>query len=105
MGRFFKQEFCLVIGLRFRQLSTIFNEEYHPLDGKVHDRYFDNGDVKANQLLERFVQIDFQKKGDTVKMIFELFVENILCSRDYRKKVSHWLWAMMEDVEEFNKFA
>ena len=91
MKRFPEQDFCLYINLKFGKLLGIFNEDDQTLDGEVHDKYFGKGDVKANKFLERFQQAGFQKEGDAVKMILVSFVENILCSWDYRKKVSHWL--------------
>ena len=74
------------------------------LDGEILDRYFGKGDAKANNLLQRFQESDFQKEGDAVKMALVYFVENILYSQDYRKKISHWLWTLVKDLEEFNYF-
>ena len=47
----------------------------------------------------------FMKEGNVVKMAMVYFVKNILCGRDYIKKISPWLWTPMEDLKEFNSFA
>ncbi|XVE73641.1 hypothetical protein DITRI_Ditri11bG0134800 [Diplodiscus trichospermus] len=103
-ARFSKQEFCLVTGLSFATLSNIFNEEYAPINGGIHERYFGKEDVKANVLWERFSKGEFDQEYDAVKMALVFFVENILFGQDYRKKVSSWLWTLVEDLNEFNKF-
>ena len=43
-------------------------------------------------------------KDDAVKMALVFFVKNILCDRDYRKKISHWLWTLEEDLHQFSSF-
>ena len=44
-------------------------------------------------------------KDDAVKITLVFFVKNILCARDYRKKISPWLWTLVEDLNIFSSFA
>ena len=71
--RFSKQEFCLCIGLRFGQLSHVYTDTYHVLNGGVHDRYFGNGEVIAQDLFAKFKQGGFKNKDDVVKMALVFF--------------------------------
>ena len=104
-ARFSKHEFCLCTGLRFGQLAHVYTDTYHALNGGVHDRYFGKGDVIAKDLFARFKEGNFMNKDDAVKMALVFFVENILCGRDYRKKISPWLWTLVEDLDIFSSFA
>ncbi|XWS62356.1 hypothetical protein CRYUN_Cryun06bG0003800 [Craigia yunnanensis] len=77
--RFSKREFCLVLGLKFGCLSNIINEEYEPVDGGIHERYFNNNpDLLVKALHEVFIKVEFKNKKDALKMALVLFVESIL---------------------------
>ena len=101
-ARFSQQEFCLCTGLRFGQLSHVYTDTYYVFNGGVHDRYFGKGEVIAQDLFARFKQSGFKNKDDAVKMAL---VKNILCGQDYRKKISLWLWTLVEDMNKFSLFA
>ena len=45
------------------------------------------------------------KEGDVVNMVLVYFVENILRGWDYRKKISPWLWTLVDALNEFSSFA
>ena len=62
-ARFSKQEFCLVIGLKFGCLSNVFNKEYEAFEGGIHHIYFNkNYDLLVSSLPEAFKTVEFKKK-------------------------------------------
>ncbi|XWS30717.1 hypothetical protein CRYUN_Cryun23aG0012200 [Craigia yunnanensis] len=104
--RFSKREFCLVTRLKFSSLSNIINEKYEAVDDGIHERYFNNNlDLLVKALHESFMKVEFKDKKDALKMALVLFVESILMGQDYRHKVSHWLFRLVEDVKAFNQFS
>ncbi|XVF42313.1 hypothetical protein PTKIN_Ptkin01aG0351000 [Pterospermum kingtungense] len=105
-ARFSKKEFCLVTGLSFGRLSDIINEEYKPVVGGIHERYFNlESEISKNTLWDKFKKGYFDKKEDAVKISLIAFVEYILWGADSRKNVTLWLFNLVEDLNEFNKFA
>ncbi|XWS27432.1 hypothetical protein CRYUN_Cryun26dG0114700 [Craigia yunnanensis] len=61
--RFSKREFCLVTRLKFGCLSKVINEEYEPVDGEIHKRYFNNNpNLLVKVLYETFMKVKFKNK-------------------------------------------
>ncbi|XWS46533.1 hypothetical protein CRYUN_Cryun14cG0075700 [Craigia yunnanensis] len=102
-ARFSKRKFCLITSLKCGCLSNVSNEEYEAVDGEIHDIYFNkNSDLLVSSIHDAFKIVEFKDKKYALKMIFVLFVEQILMGQDYRHKVSLWLLRLVEDIKEFN---
>ena len=84
-------EIWTVISCIYWHLSHVYTDTYCAFAGGVNDRYFGKGEVIAHQLFERLIEKGFKNKDDAVKMALVFFVKNILCGRDYSKKISLWL--------------
>ena len=54
--KFSKQEFCLVIGLKFGTLSSIATNKYVPVNGGIHERYFGSLDILGITLQDMFTE-------------------------------------------------
>ena len=104
--RFSKYEFCLVTGLKFGGPSNIPSFNSIPVRGGVYQRYWPTMDVNVTRLNQRFIEPGavFQKPLDAFKIALVLFVETFLFGSDYRKKVSSWLFSLVEELEQFNRF-
>ena len=103
--KFTQREFCLVTGLQIGVMSDIFLKPYAPIEGGIHERYFDNDEnLHLVSVWEKFLTGKFVKPKDGLKMALMLIANNILFGRDQRKKVTLWLFALVEDLESFNSF-
>ena len=50
------------------------------------------------------MDLGFEHQEDVLKMTLVLFVERFLFGTDYKKKVSPWLFTLVEDLKQFNSF-
>ncbi|KAK2645729.1 hypothetical protein Ddye_020924 [Dipteronia dyeriana] len=105
VAKFTKREFCLVIGLKFGEMSDIFLKTYHVISGGIHDRYFGGDEnVQLKHVWEKFMGGQFEQPKDGLKMTLVLIANNVLFGQDLRRTVSLWLFALVEDLESFNSF-
>ena len=83
-----KQEFFLVIGLRFGTLLSIATDKYVSVDVRIHERYFGQMDILGTTLQERFTEQNFQQIQDAAKMTLVIFMSSVFIGPNYKKKVS-----------------
>ncbi|KAK2648779.1 hypothetical protein Ddye_016268 [Dipteronia dyeriana] len=106
MEKFTKREFCLVTGLKFGVMSDIFLKTYHVISGGIHDRYFgEDENLQLKHVWEKFMGGQFEEPNDGLKMALELIANNVLFGQDLRRKVSLWLFALVEDLKSFDFFS
>ncbi|KAK2644051.1 hypothetical protein Ddye_019246 [Dipteronia dyeriana] len=107
-ARFGQREFCLVTGLRFRKISEIINTPYVANENGIHKRYWPDeeaGDLKLSTLYDRFIAGNFLEADDSLKMALFLITNNVLFGQPFEKKVTPWLFNLVDDLEAFNGFA
>ena len=93
------KEFCLVMGLQFGVMSNIFLKPYAPIEAEIHARYFEKDEnIHLISLWEMFRFGQFDKPKDGLKMTLLLIANMILFGRDPRKKVTLWLFELVEDL-------
>ena len=104
--KFTQREFCLVTGLQFGVMSDIFLKPYAPTEDGIHAKYFDKDEnINLGRVWEKFLTGEFDKRKDGLKMALLLIANMILFGRDPRKKVTLWLFELVEDLDSFNSFA
>ncbi|KAK2663135.1 hypothetical protein Ddye_001709 [Dipteronia dyeriana] len=107
-ARFGQREFCLVTGLRFGKISKIINTPYVANENGIHKRYWPDEeaeDLKLSTVYDRFVAGNFLEADDSLKMTLFLIVNNVLFGQPFDKKVTPWLFNLVDDLEAFNGFA
>ncbi|KAK2633879.1 hypothetical protein Ddye_028671 [Dipteronia dyeriana] len=107
-ARFGQREFCLVIGLRFGKISEIINTPYVANENGIHKRYWPDkeaGDLKLSTVYDRFIAGNFLEADDSLKMALFLIANNVLFGQPFDKKVTPWLFNLVDDLEAFNGFA
>ncbi|KAK2645609.1 hypothetical protein Ddye_020804 [Dipteronia dyeriana] len=107
-ARFGQREFCLVTGLRFGKISEIINMPYIANENGIHKRYFpeeEAEELKLSTVYDRFVAGNFLEGDDSLKMALFLIVNNVLFGQLFDKKVTPWLFNLVDDLEAFNGFA
>ncbi|KAK2646484.1 hypothetical protein Ddye_021679 [Dipteronia dyeriana] len=86
-------------------MSDIFLKPYRVIPDGIHDRYFERDEnVQLKQVWEKFMGGQFEQQNDGLKMALVLIASNVLFRQDLRRKVSLWLFALVEDLESFNSF-
>ena len=88
--RFFKYEFCLLTGLKFRERTHFATYNNNIVEGGVLHRYWPNGKIDVTTLQNRLCEqgARFDHREDPLKIALVLFVERFLFSVDYKKIVS-----------------
>ncbi|KAK2656149.1 hypothetical protein Ddye_009201 [Dipteronia dyeriana] len=105
VAKFMKREFCLVTNLKFGVMSDIFLKTYHVISGGIHDRYFGGDEnLQLKHVWEKFMGGQFEQPKDGLKMALVLIANNVLFGQDLRRKVSLWLFALVEDLKSFDSF-
>ncbi|KAK1551857.1 hypothetical protein Q3G72_006016 [Acer saccharum] len=107
-ARFGRREFCLVTGLRFGELSEIINTPYVANANGIHKRYWpgqEGEDLKLSTVYQRFLKRKFKDPDDSLKMGLFLIVNNVLFGQPLDKKVTNWLFNLVDDLDAFNSFA
>lgn len=107
-ARFGQKEFCLVTGLRFGQLSDIVNTPYVGNANGIQERYWpgeEGHELRLSTVYDRFVARNFQEPDDSLKMALLLIANNVLFGQPYDRKVSNWLFNLVDDLDAFNSFA
>ncbi|KAK3180689.1 hypothetical protein Dsin_000078 [Dipteronia sinensis] len=105
MVKFSQRQFCLVMGLQFGVMSDIFLQLYAASKDGIHVRYFENDEnIQLTDVWARFLARGFDQPKDGLKMALVLIVNNVLFGQDLRRKVTLWLFKMVEDLKAFNSF-
>ncbi|KAK0574128.1 hypothetical protein LWI29_018571 [Acer saccharum] len=107
-ARFGRREFCLVTGLRFGKLSEIINTPYVANANGIHKRYWpgqEGEDLKLSTVYQRFLKRKFKDPDDSLKMGLFLIANNVLFGQPLDKKVTNWLFNLVDDLDAFNSFA
>ncbi|KAK3204519.1 hypothetical protein Dsin_018565, partial [Dipteronia sinensis] len=80
--------------------------ELHILVGdRIHVRYFENAEIiRLIDVWARFMARGFDQPKDGLKMAIVLIANNVLFGQDLRRKVTLWLFQMVEDLETFNSY-
>ncbi|KAK0590900.1 hypothetical protein LWI29_032939 [Acer saccharum] len=107
-ARFGCREFCLVTGLRFGELSEIINTPYVANANGIHKRYWpgqEGEDLKLSTVYQRFLKRKFKDPDDSLKMGLFLIANNVLFGQPLDKKVTNWLFNLVDDLDAFNSFA
>ncbi|KAK2652612.1 hypothetical protein Ddye_012468 [Dipteronia dyeriana] len=107
-ARFGQREFCLVTGLRFGKISEIINTPYVANENGIHKRYWPDEeaeDLKLSTVYDRFIAGNFLEAHDSLKMELFLIANNVLFGQPFDKKVTPWLFNLVDDLEAFNGFA
>ena len=70
-------------------------------------RYWLSGKIDVVSLQSRLCEQGamFSQREDPLKMALVLFVERFLFGANYRKTVSPWLFSLVEDMEQCNRFS
>ena len=99
--RFLKYEFCLVVGLKFGEEAHISKYSYILVPSGVYIKYWLKMDVDMNRLRKRFCEMGvvFEQPSDALNMALVLFTKTFLFGSNYRKKVSSWLFTLVEELE------
>ncbi|KAK2641296.1 hypothetical protein Ddye_023059 [Dipteronia dyeriana] len=106
--RFGQREFYLVTGLLFGEISEIINTPYVANEHGIHKRYWpeeEAEDLKLSTVYDRFVAGNFLEADDSLKMALFLIAKNVLFGQPFDKKVTPWLFNLVDDLEAFNGFA
>ncbi|KAK3198578.1 hypothetical protein Dsin_021993 [Dipteronia sinensis] len=106
--RFGQREFCLVTGLRFGELSDIINKTYVANPEGIQKRYWpgeEGEDLKLATVYDRFLKRNFLEADDSLKIALLLIAYNVLFGQPYDKKVTNWLFNLIDNLEAFNSFA
>ncbi|KAK3222170.1 hypothetical protein Dsin_009195 [Dipteronia sinensis] len=102
--RFGKREFCLVTGLQFGELLNIINRSYVENPNGIQKRYWpgeEGEDLKLSTVYDRFLVRNFLEADDSLKMaLFLIWLFNLVA-----KKVTNWLFNLVDDLDAFNSFA
>ncbi|KAK1556954.1 hypothetical protein Q3G72_015150 [Acer saccharum] len=107
-ARFGQREFCLVTGLRFDELSDIINTPYVGNANDIWERYWpgeEGHDLKLSIVYDQFLAHNFLEPDNSFKMAFLLIANNVLFGQPYDKKVTNWLFNLVDDLDGFNYFA
>ncbi|KAK3218641.1 hypothetical protein Dsin_012611 [Dipteronia sinensis] len=105
MVKFSQREFCFVTGLQFRVMLDIFLKLYAATQDGIHVRYFENDEnIPITDVWARFLAGGFDQPKDCLKMALVLIANNVLFGQDLRRKVTLWLFQMVENLEAFNSF-
>ncbi|KAK2643817.1 hypothetical protein Ddye_019012 [Dipteronia dyeriana] len=107
-ARFGQREFCLVTSLRFGKISEIINTPYVANENDIHKRYWPDeeaGDLKLSTVYDRFIAGNFLEADDSLKMALFLIANNVLFGQPFDKKVTPWLFNLVDDLEALNGFA
>ena len=104
--RFLKYEFCLVTRLKFRGPTHIPSYSYITVPRGVYLKYWPRMDVDVTRLQQRFCKTGamFEQPSNALKMTLVLFAETFMFESNYRKKVSSWLFTLVEELKQFNSF-
>ena len=106
--RFGQREFCMVTGLRFGELSDIINTPYVGNANGIQERYWpgeEGRELKLSTVYDRLLARNFQEPEDALKMALVVIANNVLFAQPYDKKVSNWLFNLVDDLDAFNSFA
>ena len=107
-ARFGQREFCMVTGLRFGELSDIVNKPYVGNANSIQERYWpgeEGHELKLCTVYDRFLARNFLEPNDPLKMALLLIANNVLFGQPYDRKVSNWLFNLVDDLDAFNSFA
>ncbi|KAK2663314.1 hypothetical protein Ddye_001888 [Dipteronia dyeriana] len=107
-ARFGQREFCLVTGLWFGEISEIINMPYVANENGIHKRYWPEEevkDLKLSTVYDRFVASNFLDAEDSLKMTLFLIANNVLFGQSFDKKVTPWLFNLVNDLDAFDGFA
>ncbi|KAK3221290.1 hypothetical protein Dsin_008315 [Dipteronia sinensis] len=107
-ARFGQREFCLVTGLRFGELSDIINNTYVANPEGIQKRYWpgeEGEDLKLATVYDRFLKRNFLEADDSLKMALLLIGNNVLFGQPYDKKITNWLFNLVDNLEAFNSIA
>ncbi|KAK2662136.1 hypothetical protein Ddye_000710 [Dipteronia dyeriana] len=76
-------------------------DEFHFLVGDIS-----GGDenLQLKHVWEKFMGGQFEQPKDGLKMALVLIANNVLFGQDLRRKVSLWLFALVEDLKSFDSF-
>ncbi|KAI9153912.1 hypothetical protein LWI28_018337 [Acer negundo] len=107
-ARFGHREFCLFTGLRFGKLSEIINMSYVANVDDIQKRYWpgpEGEELKLSTVYERFLERNFKQPDDSLKIRLFLIANNVLFGQPLDKKVTNWLFNLVNDLNAFNSFA
>ncbi|KAK2658584.1 hypothetical protein Ddye_005117 [Dipteronia dyeriana] len=107
-ARFGQREFYLLTSLRFGEISKIINMPYVANENDIHKRYWpeeEAEDLKLSTVYDRFVAGNFLEADDSLKIALFLIANNVLFGQPFDKKVTLWLFNLVNDLEAFNGFA
>ncbi|KAK3193408.1 hypothetical protein Dsin_024718 [Dipteronia sinensis] len=86
-------------------MSDIFLKLYAATLYGIHFRYFENyKNIRLTDVWTKFLAGRFEQPKDGVKMALVLIANNMLFGQDLRRKVTLWLFELVEDLEAFNSF-
>ena len=87
-------------------MSDIFLKPYAPSEDGIYAKYFyKDENINLVRVWEKFLTGQFDKPKEGLKMTLLLIANMILFGRDPRKKVTMWLFELVEDLDSFNSFA
>ncbi|KAK3172223.1 hypothetical protein Dsin_032948 [Dipteronia sinensis] len=86
-------------------MSDIFLKPYAATPDGIHVRYFENDEnIRLTDVWATFMGGRFKQPKDGLKMDLVLIGNNVLFGQDFRRKVTLWLFQLVEDLEAFNSF-
>ncbi|KAK1583294.1 hypothetical protein Q3G72_022552 [Acer saccharum] len=74
----------------------------------IHKRYWpgqEGEDLKLSTVYQRFLKRKFKDSDDSLKMGLFLIANNVLFGQPLDKKVTNWLFNLVDDLDAFNSFA
>ncbi|KAK0579429.1 hypothetical protein LWI29_026280 [Acer saccharum] len=97
----------MVTVLWFGKLSDIINTPYVGNANSIQERYWlgeEGHELKLSTVYDRFLARNFLEPDDWLKMALLLIANNVLFGQPYDKKVSNWLFNLVDDLNAFNSF-
>ncbi|BBN68474.1 hypothetical protein Prudu_443S000200 [Prunus dulcis] len=99
-GRFTRQDFCLITGLRFGEVPEVSSGESDEI--RLQERYFIDDGITCNALEEAFLRCT--EEDDIYKLALVYFAELVVLGRDKHLNINLNYLTLVEDLDAFNRY-
>ncbi|XP_020424508.1 uncharacterized protein LOC109950350 [Prunus persica] len=99
VAQFTRQDFCLITGLRFREVPEVSSGESDEI--RLQKRYFIDEGITCNALEEAFLRCT--EEDDIYKLALVYFAELVVLGRDKHLNINLNYLTLVEDLDVFNR--
>ncbi|KAI5334192.1 hypothetical protein L3X38_024325 [Prunus dulcis] len=100
VAQFTRQDFCLIIGLRFGEVPEVSSGESDEI--RLQKRYFIDEGITCNALEEAFLRCT--EEDDIYKLALVYFAELVVLGRDKHLNINLNYLTLVEDLDAFNRY-